>query len=161
MMKLFEILAIILLSSTFACSQSKKMFDIDESYKGVIVTKDVDIFVDDKKEWFEPTLEEVKKAEQMLANQIEKINKWKLNQVSKQCPVIDKNLNKYIRQYIGYTNTSGEKIILINMLWAKDVDYGGLDTEYILVFDGCSHYWKVKVNLSSGKVYDLEINGSA
>lgn len=158
---IFKIVAIILLSSTFACSQSKKMFDIDESYKGVIVNENVDIFVDDKKEWFEPSLQEVKKAEQLLANQIEELNKEELNQDSKECPDIDKNLNKYIRQYIGYINTSGEKIILINMLWAKDVDYGGLDSEYILVFDGCSHYWKVKVNLSSGKVYDLEINGSA
>lgn len=158
---IFKIVAIILLSSTFACSQSKKMFDIDESYKGVIVNENVDIFVDDKKEWFEPSLQEVKKAEQLLANQIEELNKEKLNQRSEECPVIDRNLNKYIRQYIGYINTSGEKIILINMLWAEDVDYGGLDTEYILIFDGCSHYWKVKVNLSSGKVYDLEINGSA
>lgn len=47
------------------------------------------------------------------------------------------------------------------MLWAEDVDYGGLASEYILVFDGCSRYWKIKVNLSSGKVHDLEINGSA
>lgn len=52
-------------------------------------------------------------------------------------------------------------MILINMLWAEDVDYGGLASEYILVFDGCSRYWKIKVNLSSGKVHDLEINGSA
>lgn len=158
---IFKIVAVILLSSTFACSQSKKMFDIDKPYKGVIVSKEVDIFVDDKREWFEPTLKEVKKAEQMLANQIEELNKEELNQGNKECPVIDKNLDKYIRQYIGYINTSGEKIILINMLWAKDVGYGGLNSEYILVFDGCSHYWKVKVNLSSGKVYDLEINGSA
>lgn len=158
---IFKIVAVILLSSTFACSQSKKMFDIDKPYKGVIVSKDVDIFVDGKKEWYKPTPTEVKKAEQLLADQIEELNKEKLNQGSQECPVIDRNLNKYIRQYIGYINTSGEKIILINMLWAEDVDYGGLDSEYILVFDGCSHYWKVKVNLTSDGIYDLEVNGSA
>lgn len=157
-----KILSTILLSSIFACSQSKKVFDVNEpSYKGMIVKNDVNIFVDNKKTWFEPTIMEVKKAEQLLAAQIEELNKEKLNQNREDCPVIDKNLGKYIRQYIGFINTSGEKIILMNMLWAKGVDSEGLDSEYILVLDGCSHYWKIKVNLSNNILYDLEVNGSA
>ncbi|MGB3180491.1 MAG: hypothetical protein WBB45_03830 [Cyclobacteriaceae bacterium] len=161
MMSLYKLIVLMFLLSTFACSQSNKMFDIDEPYKGIILDKNVDIFVDDKEAWFKPTVNEVKKAEQLINNQIQKLNKDKLNQGYEKCPIIEKNFTKYVRQYIGYINTSGERIILVNMLWAQDIDYEGLDNDYILVFDGCSHYWKVKVNLSSDKIFDLEINGSA
>lgn len=137
------------------------MFDINQPYDGFIVNQNVEIYVDDKTDWFEPTQEEVREAERLLTEQIEQLNSRRINQDG-DCPVIDQNLNKYLRQYVGYTNTSGEKVVLINMLWSDKIDnYEGLRSELAMVFDGCSHYWKVKVNLTSDTVYDLEINGSA
>lgn len=156
-----RVLIIALLVSTMACSQSKILFDVSKPYKGFIVKNDVNIFVDQKKDWFKPSLEEVKKAEELLSKQIEEINKDVLNQGGKECPVIHKNLSKYIRQYIGYINAGGDKVIFMNMIWNGSTDYEGFDTEYNLIFDGCSHYWRIKVNLNTQKVYDLEINGSA
>lgn len=64
-----------LLSSTFACSQSNIVLDIEDSYIGVIVNRDVDFFVDAKNGWFKPTLKEIKKAEQLLADNIRELNR--------------------------------------------------------------------------------------
>ena len=144
-----------------SCSQSKQMFDVNQQYEGFIVSQDTEIYVDDKVDWFEPTQKEVQEVERLLSEQIEQLNSEQINQDG-DCPIIDQNLNKYLRQYIGYTNTSGDKVILVNMLWSDKIEnYEGLRSELAMIFDGCSNYWKVKVNLTSDTVYDLEINGSA
>jgi hypothetical protein len=89
------------------------------------------------------------------------LNKDLLNQVGN-CPVIHKKLSKYKRQYVGTKTENGDKVIWINFIWSKDKDaLVKLSEEIIIVLDGCSYYWSVKVNLTTGKLFDLSINGSA
>jgi hypothetical protein len=57
-------------------------------------------------------------------------------------------------------NTKGERILWVNFIWHKKVG-SQLSKEIISVLDGCSNYWEVKINLSTGEVYDLFINGLA
>ena len=150
-------LLLILLTTTVSCSQSKQVFDVNQPYDGFIVSQDIEIYVGDKANWFKPTQEEVKEAEELLSEQIERLNTEQINQEN-DCPIIDQNLNKYLRQYIGYINVFGEKVILMNMLWSDKIEnHKGLRSELAMVLDGCSRYWKVKVNLTSDIVYDLEI----
>jgi len=110
---------------------------------------------------FTPTREEIIKAELKLKTQLKKLNKKKLNQSS--TPIIDKNLSKYFRQYFGYIDNNGNKILFINCLWLEDnfINYSKLFKRNIEIHDGGSYYWNIKFNLNSGKLFDFYVNGYA
>lgn len=112
------------------------------------------------KERYTPTAEDIIIAEGILTEQLKRINASLMNQ-SKGCPIIHKNLKKYKRQYFGYINNSGEKIIWINLVWGNKESRLDLDKKVRVVLDGCSYYWNIKVNLNEGKLFDLIVNGSA
>ncbi len=111
---------------------------------------------------FTPTREEVEKAETALRENLETLNKDLINQDgSKNNPIIHKNLKKYNRQYFGYIDENGDRILLINGLWNKIEPISSWLNEWIVVFDGGSYYWNIKFNLTTGKLFDLSVNGNA
>jgi len=117
--------------------------------------------LDSVKEKYTPSKEDILNAENILEEQLAFLNKKLINQ-GNGCPIVHKKLKKYKRQYIGLINENGEKVVWINFIWAKKE--GVLtkwDKEVIIVLDGCSYYWNVKVNLDKQKLFDLSVNGSA
>ncbi len=130
-----------------------------KGYAGYIFEKEHLVMVSIKNQQgrFTPTLEEVEVAEKLLKARLPELNKDKISQYGT-CPNIEKKLKKYKRQYFGLMNQSGEKVIWINMLMNH---INEASEEIIIVCDGCSYYWNVKVNITTGEVYDLSINGSA
>jgi hypothetical protein len=73
--------------------------------------------------------------------------------------VIDRKLKKYCRQYVGFVNSKGERVIWINLFWNKDlIDDAAKDI--IRVNDGCSYYWNVGVNIDRKLICDLQVNGN-
>ncbi len=125
--------------------------------------------VDSTTRWI-PDKKDIELAEKILKQQIKKINKNRLNQVGN-CPVIHRNLNKYFRQYVGIRNNKGQKIIHINFywdrysLWDRIKGYSdhrlSFDSDYVMVFDGCSYYWQINVNLDEKTLSNLGVNGMA
>jgi len=113
--------------------------------------------IKNQKERFTPTKNDVQKAEELLTKQIEILNFEQINQVGN-CPIIHKNLKKYKRQYVGFVNMEGEKIIWINLIWFKDFN-SILSKEIVSASDGCSFFWNIKVNINNESVFDLNING--
>lgn len=117
-----------------------------------------------------PTKKDIAEAEKILKEQIRSLNKSTTNQYGN-CPVIHRNLNKYFRQYVGFYDADGNKMIHINFLWdrysLKDRLLGyaapenSYDDDYAIVFDGCSNYWQVNINLTTKKASDLQVNGVA
>ncbi len=101
--------------------------------------------------------DEIKTAEHILKSKLAALNSSKINQ-SKNCPAIVKKLSKYRRQYFGFVNTKGEKIIWINCFWNKDLNDKSKH-DLIIVNDGCSYYWNIEVNLTNNSLSNLEING--
>ncbi|MBZ4192073.1 hypothetical protein [Niabella beijingensis] len=97
-------------------------------------------------------------AEGILREQLFGLNDSKENQ-SKGCPNINRKLSKYCRQYFGFINTKGEKIVWINMFWNKDLR-GRAKYDLISVNDGCSYYWNVEVNITTKNLSNLQINGN-
>ncbi|MBK7138921.1 MAG: hypothetical protein IPH74_07800 [Bacteroidetes bacterium] len=109
---------------------------------------------------FTPSRKEIEKAEIGLKNNLKALNNPIVNQSS--TPIIHKKLNKYKRQYFGYIDKNGDRILLINCFWSKDKDYSDLWLmERIMVFDGGSYYWNVKFNLDKNELFELGINGYA
>ncbi|HEY1193539.1 hypothetical protein [Flavobacterium sp.] len=120
---------------------------------GVIFPKDYDCYLFDNR--FTPTSTEINELEILLNKNIEAIN------TSKFKPLIHKNLKKYKRQYIGFYNEKGEKIIYVNFLWNKDLNSSEekWKTEWYDVADGGSYYWNIKYNLDNKTFFDFRVNG--
>ena len=109
---------------------------------------------------FTPTRQEIDKAEIALHNNIKDLNKGLVNQSS--TPIIHKKLHKYKRQYFGYIDKNGDRVLLINCFWSKDKNHTDRWlTDRIVVYDGGSYYWNVKFNLDKTELFDLDINGYA
>lgn len=109
---------------------------------------------------FTPAKAEVEKAELALVKQLAELNSDRQNQYD--TPIIHKKLNRYKRQYFGYYDSKGKKILLINCFWEKDKEV--IDSwlnERIRVLDGGSYYWNVKYNIEEDRLFDLSVNGEA
>ncbi len=107
---------------------------------------------------FTPTKQDIDKSEFALIRDLEKLNRQKQNQTS--TPLIHKNLRRYKRQYFGYIDKDGQRILLINCFWDKDAENSWLK-DRVQVFDGGSYYWDIKYCIDKDKLFDLSINGYA
>lgn len=72
---------------------------------------------------------------------------------------VDLKREKYRRQYIAMTNDKGEKIVWINCFCGVDND--NWRNSIVMVHDGGSCYFNLKVNLTKGVYYDFWVNGYA
>lgn len=156
--KLYTLLLLIL--STAAFSQRKTVAELYKTdlFEAAIFPESYnDILLSNNR--FTPTKEDVEKAEISLIKDLSKINYMEINQSNS--PVIHKNLDKYCRQYFGYTDMNGDRVLLINCFWKKNQkeDYRNFLNRYINVFDGGSFYWNIKYNITKNKLFDLVVNG--
>ncbi|MHC8947728.1 hypothetical protein [Sphingobacterium hungaricum] len=120
---------------------------------------------------FSPNVKEINTAEEILYAKIKSVNNPMYDQ-GDGCPIIHKNLNNYRRQYYGFLDNEGNKIIYVNLSWAR---YSILDRikghhkdisenwkkERVIVLDGCSYHWEIEINLTKKQLQNLSINGSA
>ncbi|HLW05959.1 MAG TPA: hypothetical protein VKY45_00230 [Marinilabiliaceae bacterium] len=164
-----------------SCIAEVKLFRVDDFKTGVITGKARGtIFndyypsnmlyvsdVDSSKRWT-PNQTDIELAEKILRQQITGINKNRPNQMDG-CPIIHKRLNSYFRQYVVIKNTKDQRLIHINFYWdrhtIKDRLRGNSDmrldysSDYAVVFDGCSNFWSVNVNLDDNELTDFRVNG--
>ena len=73
---------------------------------------------------------------------------------------IDLKKDNYRKQLIAVTNNKGEKEVWINCFchtWHSN----RWKTEIMIVHDGGSCYFRLKVNLATKKTYDFGVNGEA
>lgn len=144
----------------------------NQRYRGVIFKKNADCFLCNFGEnRFTPSIEDITAAEEILSSKIKEENKPLINQ-GEGCPIIHRNLDNYRRQYFGYINEAGERIIDINLSWDKYTVFDKLKgyekqddvnwkKQREMVLDGCSNHWGIKVNLTTKELFDLHINGVA
>ncbi|MGE5383670.1 MAG: hypothetical protein ACM3PX_09610 [Omnitrophica WOR_2 bacterium] len=132
-----------------------------KGFKGYIFDKEhfVLISIENQSERYTPCNDDILLAEEILNEKIEIVNNPQLNQ-GDHCPIIHKNLKKYIRQYVGFINKNGEKVIWINFLWNDKGMQDEVSKDIINVLDGCSYYWQIEINLTKKELYNLCINGS-
>lgn len=119
---------------------------------------------------FTPSKQEIVLAEQILKEQIEKANQRRMNQFGRK-QYIHRNLNKYFRQYAGFINENGDRVIHINFYWDRHTLFDRIKgywddrleytSDYAVVMDGGSRYWNVNVNLTTKTLYNLSVNGVA
>ncbi|WP_308993998.1 hypothetical protein QLS71_015275 [Mariniflexile litorale] len=123
------------------------------------------------KERFTPTIAEIEKAEQILKKKLKTVNSQRMNQIDN-CPIIHKKLKSYRRQYFGYIEDNGNKIIYTTFNWNRYSLFDRLRGYYKdesedwkkekeMVLDGCSYHWEIKINLETEELFELGVNGIA
>lgn len=127
-------------------------------FDGVVFTENYISFYQGQK--FTPENEDIDRVENALRNDLETVNSQRINQTGRN-PIIHQNLSKYRRQYFGYVDQNGDRIIHVNCFWKEKGRFDNWLDERVTVLDGGSHYWSVKFNLTTGKLFDLQVNGSA
>ena len=118
---------------------------------------EVDITVENQDGRFTPTDAEIADAERLIQKRIHYINREHINQGG-MCPVIDEHMRLYRRQYVGFTNDRGDHIVWVNYLWDENLTDTQLASDVLLMRGGCAHFWHLKCNLTTRKVYGLEVN---
>jgi hypothetical protein len=108
---------------------------------------------------FTPTHDQINLMEKIL-----KGNRTQLDSLNSRFPLVARHLSKYKRQYLGYTNTKGHKIIYMNCFRVYKEDRSDFDywrKKWIIVCDGGEDYWQACFDLNTGKFYLVSINGYA
>jgi hypothetical protein len=118
---------------------------------------------------FEISINDINEVEKLLADCIKGYNPKQLkrfNQIVKENPgdKIDKNhfiidLSRYKRQYVGVINEKGEKEISVYCFCGDG--YGNWRKEVLLVMDGGNCFFGLRINLTTKKYYNFQVNGSA
>lgn len=108
---------------------------------------------------FTPSRADIELAENALVKNLAMLNKEEINQGKDYGPVIHKSLKKYKRQYFGFIDEKGNRVLFINCFWAEEYLLDFWQKKLIEVFDGGSYYWSVKYSLNTGKLYQLMVNG--
>ena len=130
-------------------------------FRGVIFSADYNLPIldDTDKGRFTPIANDVIKLEKELEGRIKEINKNRPNQGGQYGPIIDKKLDRYSRQYAGFINDKGERIIHVGLNWKETGEAWKAD--FILVFDGGSHHWTIRYNLDKDEFFRFGVNGIA
>ncbi|GAA4315108.1 hypothetical protein GCM10023149_11570 [Mucilaginibacter gynuensis] len=112
---------------------------------------------------FTPSIKEILSTEKLLASDLNSF---------KYChDFVVANLSKYTRQYLGYINYRGEKMIYINAAWKPDLFHIRANREsplkkktwynqIVLVEDGGHYFWNASLNLSQQKIITFTTNGA-
>lgn len=107
---------------------------------------------------------EVIYAESLLRNYVSELKPSPDNKF------IKANLHKYLRQYLGYINKNGDKVVFVKCLWKRsitDMEKQESSTkmkkwtnDVIFIEDGGCYYWQIKINLNSDELFDFRVNGT-
>lgn len=129
-------------------------------YRGYVFDESKEInFITGIEGRFTPSQQEIECVEKLIFTLMPK-EKIAMVNFGKKCPKIVKNLKNYNRQYVGYIDSNGNKIIWINFIWKKDCP-DNWERDIILNTDGCSYFWRAKINLKENKLFDFYVNGNA
>jgi len=128
-----------------------------KGYTGYAFNKEHFVFmsIDNQKERYTPTKEDVMRIEKMLKDSIGSVlKKKKIYDTS-----INRNtLKKYKRQYVGFITNNGNIVIYIAFL--KDIEnIDELSKDIVVLYDGGETYWGIFVNLTKNTLYGVHING--
>lgn len=117
-------------------------------FKGYVFSKDYYVFgYSDKR--CDLTLNDIKKSESIMhaffaARHMKKIIR-----------------REYIRQYFGFLDENGHKIVYINLIRRRSAKQFSMSTEYVSVYDGGDDFWNILIDLNEEKVINYNINGVA
>jgi hypothetical protein len=129
-----------------------------KGYTGYIFRKEHFVFmtVENQKERFTPSKEDIAYAEILLE---ESIHNYLKSEKIHTSYIKQNTLKEYKRQYVGFINNHGDKIIFIKFFKGPSLD--SLSREIVDIFDGGENYWSIEINITQRKLLRITINGEA
>ncbi len=128
-----------------------------KGYTGYAFNREHFVFmsIDNQKERYTPTKEDIALAEKIIRDGIDNyLKREKIHTRS----IKQNKLSKYKRQYVGFITKNGDVVIYIAFLKnINNVDM--LSKDIITVLDGGETYWSVFINLTKTTLYGVHING--
>lgn len=151
---------ILLILFTFLCINGysqKSMFIKGNGYTGYIFSKEHFVFmsIDNQKERYTPTKEDVTHAEEIIKDSID--NYFKKEKIHTRS-IKQNKLNKYKRQYVGFITKNGDIVIYISFI-KNIVNMDELSRDIITVCDGGEESWSIFINITKNSLYKVHING--
>lgn len=113
------------------------------------------ISIDSTLENFSPTIEQIGIAKKLSKNHIDSLEQ------NRDGKILKFNHTDYYRQYVGFIDDKGNKVIFINAVCKAYVQKDDLKKRWIFVFDGGSCFYQIKVDLTNKKCLDFSVNGEA
>lgn len=109
--------------------------------------------IDSTYESFHPTDQDIKNAKQLSNSYIEALSE--INNNVKLLPFPNR---AYYRQYVGFIDENGDKIIFMNAFWDFNIRTNN-KTNCIFIMNEGTCYYQIKVNLNEKKCFDFDLNG--
>ena len=154
-----RILIIVMMIPIFGFSQASKndfIFDWHNDNSSLWIS------VDSTLEKFSPTIEQIGFAKELSKNHIDSLEQNRDSKIVKQYGKILKfKHSDYYRQYVGFIDAKGNKIIFINAVCKAYGQKDDLKKRWVFVLDGGSCYYQIKVDLTNKKCLDFSVNGEA
>ncbi|MEI3796510.1 MULTISPECIES: hypothetical protein [unclassified Chitinophaga] len=107
---------------------------------------------------FTPTRQEIVQVEAIITRELKKMND-SLGVQFRDIGTIYHHLDAYLRQYVGFIDPLGNKVIWVNFVRAERRHEERLEKFAIEVSDGGANYWNVKVDLTENNTFGLRVNG--
>ncbi len=160
-MKINLLAILMLIVTTTDAFSGEPVYCSGKGYRGYIFDSSHFVLksIEHQEKRYTPTTDDVKKAEHVLKEKLKGVNIERINQLD-DCPIVHKNLKKYCRQYVGFINEKGQRIIWVNLFWNKEVEKQAKEG-IVVVQDGCSYFWNIEINIDSENLINLQVNGSA
>ena len=168
-------LLLIILIFNFNLSFSQEIELIyEKEYEGAIFPKTYKLtysnnLPNDKR--FTPTKTEIQELESQLRIYLKEITTKKTNRGNENKPNIQRNLDKYVRQYIGFIDEKGQRIIHVNFIWnhysfwnkirGYEKPNDSWKSNWQFVLDGGSYYWNIDYIMTENDFENLNVNGVA
>lgn len=146
------ILCLIFLSNLEAQELEAELY-ITTSYTVAIFPDSFPIKGKDKR--FTPSREDVDKGEKALSRDLFMLNVKMENQDRDN--LIHRRLLQFQRQYFGYINNEGERVIKIIAYVTSDEEYPDFLTKERIIVSGTSDNWVVFYNMDKNELYDLSV----
>ncbi len=129
-----------------------------DNFEGVIFDASYRLpFYKKRTKTFTPTKKEVLQLEENLKPLVEEFCLNNNLHLKFECPQLEV-FKEYYRQYFGYYNKQGERIIYINCFLQPVEDW---ETHYIQIHDGGTSVWQAHYNCNTKRLINLSVNGKA
>ena len=133
------------------------------NFEGYFFPKESQILINvpNEKCRYTPDSSDIFKTEKYIRDSIKYIIRMIKKQPDMRGRCVTKTiLKKYCRQYFGFLNTNNERILWINFVRYTKDELPRFSKEDVWVLDGGSDQWSLIINIDTGEVLEMKIDGS-
>jgi hypothetical protein len=120
------------------------------------------MLIDSTFEKFTPSIEEIQLAKDISIKYIDSIEQKREPKIIKKYgKLLQYNQPDYYRQFVGYIDKNGNKIIYINACCSAFGDENDMVKDWMIVLDGGSCFYQVKIDIIKRKCIEFWVNQDA